>query len=124
VGTREERVSVSEADFDALRQMLNKRLSELRQSIESTADNRKTVEVDPTSTGRLSRMDALQNQAMAQAAERLRTQEIERIKAALRRIDEHEFGYCVACGEPIGHSRLATDPTVPTCIRCASGSAR
>lgn len=69
-------------------------------------------------------MDALQMQAMAQAAERLRRQAIVRVNAALRRIDEGEFGFCISCGEAIPPDRLAIDPTIPTCIRCASGTVR
>lgn len=56
--------------------------------------------------GRLSRMDALQVQAMAQAVERRRGQELGRIKATLGRIDDGEFGYCVTCGEQIAPKRL------------------
>jgi DnaK suppressor protein len=117
-------VAVSEIELDALRQALNRRLDYLRQSIDSTADSRKPVELDQASVGRLSRMDAMQMQAMAQAAERMRGQEIERIKATLRRIDDGDFGYCISCGEEIAPKRLAIDPTIPTCIRCASGTDR
>lgn len=113
-----------ETDLDVLRQALNRRLEELRQSIDSTADSRKPVELDQASVGRLSRLDAMQMQAMAQAAERMRGQEIERIKAALRRMDDGDFGYCITCGEEIAPERLAIDPTIATCIRCASGSDR
>lgn len=115
-------MAVSETELDALRQALNQRLDDLRQSIDNTAESRKPVELDQTSVGRLSRMDAMQMQAMAQAAERRRGQEIERIKAILRRIDDGDFGYCITCGEEIAPKRLAIDPTIPTCIRCASGA--
>lgn len=115
-------MAVSETELDALRQALNQRLDDLRQSIDNTAESRKPVELDQTSVGRLSRMDAMQMQAMAQAAERRRGQEIERIKATLRRIDDGDFGYCITCGEEIAPKRLAIDPTIPTCIRCASGA--
>lgn len=115
---------MSETDQDRLRQALTSRLDELRQSSASTAAGRKPVELDQTSVGRLSRMDAMQMQAMAQASERMRAQEIGRIKATLKRIDEGEFGFCIGCGEAIAPARLTIDPTIPTCIRCASGSAR
>lgn len=115
---------MSDIDQDALKHTLNERLEALRQSSDSTAGSRKPVELDQTSVGRLSRMDAMQMQAMAQASERLRLQEIGRITATLQRIEEGEFGECVACGETIAPNRLTLDPTIPTCIRCASGSAR
>ena len=68
--------------------------------------------------GRLTRMDAMQSQAMAIETERRRDLEIKRIDAALGRIDADEFGYCGICGEPIDTRRLENDPTVVTCITC------
>jgi DnaK suppressor protein len=58
---------------------------------------------------------------MALATERKRHEEPRRVEAALRRIDEGEYSYCVSCDEQIAQRRLAVDPTIPTCIRCASG---
>ncbi|MGF7159862.1 DnaK suppressor protein [Rhodoligotrophos appendicifer] len=115
---------MSDPDLRILREGLEKRLVDLRQTIDSTADSRKPVELDQASVGRLSRMDALQMQAMAHASERMRGQEIERIKATIKRIDEGEYGFCVNCDEQIGAKRLAIDPTIPNCIRCASGGDR
>ena len=79
-----------------------------------------TVELQQDSVGRLSRMDALQQQAMAQAQTRRRAQERSRIKAALERIEEGEWGYCLTCGEDIAEARLRHDPSVAVCVGCAS----
>ena len=84
-------------------------------------DGQKTVVLDQQSVGRLSRMDALQQQAMAKATQARRGQQRQRILAALARMDEDEFGYCTECGEDIPVKRLALDPTTPTCVRCPSG---
>ncbi len=111
-------------DFSALRVSLAARLDDLRAASEATANTRRPVELDQTSVGRLSRMDAMQGQAMALAVERRRKEEAQRIEAAIRRIDEGEYGFCISCGEEIGGKRLAVDPTVPTCIACASGAGR
>ena len=85
------------------------------------ADDMQTVELDQQSVGRLSRMDALQRQALAQATQRRRLARRVRIKAALDRIEEGEFGFCQDCGEPIPRARLMLDATLPNCIECASG---
>ena len=103
-----------------IRASLTARLKALRAASETTADERRPVELDQASVGRLSRMDALQVQAMAQAAERRRSQQIERIKATFRRIDDGDFGYCITCGEEIPPKRLAIDFTTATCVGCAS----
>ena len=113
-----------ESDLEMMRKTLTRRLEEVRRSIDDTAASRKPVQLDQTSVGRLSRMDSMQMQAMALAEERMRNQEIERIKGALMRIDSGDFGYCLTCGEEIAPKRLAVDPTSATCIRCASGTDR
>ncbi|MFP4080082.1 MAG: TraR/DksA family transcriptional regulator [Ectothiorhodospira sp.] len=91
--------------------------------LEGTAGARRsgadTVELDQTRTGRLSRMDALQGQAMARASEARAAQQIRRIQAALRRMDEGGYGECVDCGEPIARGRLEANPAVALCIGCA-----
>ena len=87
----------------------------------ANADSRDTVELQQDSVGRLSRMDAMQQQAMAQAAERRRVAERARIAAALERLDEGEWGYCLKCGEEIAEKRLRHDPSVANCVGCAGG---
>ena len=95
------------------------RQQELAMETEANADSRDTVELQQDSVGRLSRMDAMQQQAMAQAQERRRKAEGARITAALERLDEGEWGYCLSCGENIADKRLAHDPSVATCVKCA-----
>lgn len=86
---------------------------------ESADDDRKPVELDQQSVGRLSRMDSLQVQAMAKAADARRAQEIRRIDAALQRLEEGDYGWCVECGEAIEVKRLEIDPAAPRCSGCA-----
>jgi DnaK suppressor protein len=109
-------------DLAALRASLVARLEALRAASETTADNRRPVELDQTSVGRISRMDAMQGQALAMATDRRRQEEMQRVEAAIKRIDEGEYGTCISCGEEIAAKRLAVDPTIPTCIACASGA--
>jgi len=92
---------------------------ELLHDAEVTEKERGVVVLDQTSVGRLSRMDALQNQAMQQETARRREVELKRIDAALQRLEEDEFGYCVACGEEIPPKRLDMDPANPVCVDCA-----
>ena len=103
-----------------------KRLYKLREEVlrdsELTKNERKPVLLDQSMVGRLSRMDALQNQAMALESERRRGVEVQRIDAALARIESGEFGFCAVCGKDIELKRLDHDPTVPSCIACARGA--
>ena len=79
-----------------------------------------TVELDQARVGRLSRMDAMQAQAMSKETGRRRRQKLIQIEAALLRIDQHDYGICQECGEDIATARLEADPTVLLCIECAS----
>lgn len=77
------------------------------------------VELDQSSVGRVSRIDALQAQQMALATERNRSQELVRIDAALGRIVDGSYGECPDCGEEIAIKRLEFDPAIVKCIDCA-----
>lgn len=82
---------------------------------------RATVALDQQAIGRLSRMDALQSQAMASAGHARRQAQRQRLEAALRRIVEGEFGHCEDCGDEIAQGRLELDPAATRCISCAKG---
>jgi DnaK suppressor protein len=86
---------------------------------DADTDAAATVELDQTRQGRLSRMDALQQQAMAAATGQRRTAELARIDAALTRIDSGDYGLCLGCDEEIAPARLEIDPAATRCIRCA-----
>ena len=94
--------------------------SNLLQAQETADEAEQTVELDQTRVGRLSRMDAMQAQAMSIETGRRRRQKLAQIEAALKRIEADEFGYCQECGEEIVPKRLEIDPTVLLCIGCAS----
>ena len=80
------------------------------------------VELDQSKVGRLSRMDAMQAQAMAQASTQRRELMLEKITAAIARIDNDEYGDCFSCDESINEKRLEFDPTATLCIECAKKS--
>lgn len=87
--------------------------------ISDTKENSNAVVLDQTSVGRLSRMDAMQGQAMAEEVKRRRDLELARIEAALGRIVDDEFGYCLNCGEDIAKKRIDLDPSISLCSKCA-----
>lgn len=104
--------------------VFRKLLLDLRNSLleaQETGDAaEETVVLDQTRVGRLSRMDAMQAQAMSIETGRRRRQKLLQIEAALKRIDEDEYGYCQDCGEDIPVPRLEVDPAALLCIACAS----
>jgi len=98
---------------------LRQRLAEISKERSTNADARQTVALDQASVGRVSRIDALQGQQMALAQDRNRTAEVHQIEAALQRIADGSYGYCIQCDEVISEKRLRFNPAAPTCIDCA-----
>ena len=82
-------------------QLINTRLDELNQEDDLGHSSQAVVALDQQSVGRLSRMDALQAQAMAQAAQTRRDTQRRALLAAGNRLDDNSFGACHDCGEDI-----------------------
>ena len=105
-------LKTAEARLDAKR-------AELEGLSEISKQARDTVELDQQAVGRLSRMDAMQQQAMAEAQERIRRHDLQRIEQAFRRLRDGDYGYCTECDEKIPDGRLAIDPMAERCVNCA-----
>ena len=104
-------------------EFFRQRLIALREDIlavSKTGDQAaQTVELDQSMVGRLSRMDAMQAQAMSLETKRRRGIHLQQIEAALNRLDKNNYGRCVDCDEAIAHRRLEFDPATTRCIDCA-----
>ena len=105
---------------DQIKASLLKLEQELKDLDDLSKQARQTVTLDQQSVGRLSRMDALQQQAMANATKQRRQTDLLRIKAALERLENDDYGYCENCGQEIAPKRLEIDPLVTRCTHCAS----
>jgi DnaK suppressor protein len=111
---------MNKKDLTYYQQLLWQKQQELKDTDNHSRESTKAVDLDQSSVGRLSRMDAMQSQAMALETKRRRKIELTRIDAALERIDDEEFGYCASCEEEINKRRLEIDPANPFCVNCAS----
>ena len=96
--------------------------AELMAAAAAGAGSSEIVELDQARLGRLSRMDALQAQAMSQASDQRREMMLRKITAAIGRIENDSFGACQTCDEAISRKRLEFDPTALLCIDCASAA--
>ncbi len=109
-------------DLKLLKKQLLQQQTELL-DIKATGDEAaETVVLDQTRVGRLSRMDALQGQAMSLEMKRRRQLELRQIATALQRIESGDFGYCLSCDEVIAARRLEINPAAALCINCAEKS--
>lgn len=106
---------------NSYRALIAAQLAALEEEDRLGHEGQSVVALDQQAVGRLSRMDALQSQAMAKANQQRRDAKKLALSAALQRIDEGEFGFCDDCGEEIAEKRLRFDPSVTRCISCARG---
>ena len=112
-------MTTNEIDFAYFKLLLEQKRDEINEIIETGDTAAQPVELDQTRVGRLSRMDAMQAQAMSLEAKRRRDMELVRIKSALQRIEEGTYGECLECFEQVSLARLENNPSVTLCIRCA-----
>ena len=108
---------LSQQQRTELHQALQDLRDELQQLLDDSSAGAQPVSLDEP-IGRLSRMDAMQQQSMVQANRRTAQTRLVRIEAALRRFSGNEYGLCVECEEEIGYPRLKAQPEAPFCIEC------
>jgi DnaK suppressor protein len=104
--------------MESLKERLERLLSEIDRGLEASTDVLKAVQLDQTSVGRLSRMDALQQQATRIGLRDAQLRERRRVEAALARLREGRYGICCACEDELSIERLQADPAVPFCMDC------
>ena len=106
-------------DIDFFKSLLLERNIKLVKMIERGKMATEVVDLDQTKAGRLSRADAVQGRTMASATLQRKQDELQRNVAALKRIEQNEYGYCLHCNQEIPEERLELDPTALLCIDCA-----
>jgi DnaK suppressor protein len=104
--------------LDIYRKALISPREEIGQLNTDSKDAAGTVALDQSKVGRLSRMDALQAQQMAQETARRRQLQLQKIDNALRRMEAADYGHCFKCGDEIGAARLNFDPASTRCVGC------
>lgn len=103
------------ADF---RERLKALRTEIKESLASSKNSSEAVQLD-TSIGRLSRMDAMQDQQMALELRRRRESQLVRIQSALERMSLGTYGICISCKDPIAEARLELSPDAAVCVKCS-----
>lgn len=114
---------LSQEQVTSLSALLEARLVEVQEGLAMSTDNARPVDLN-LSIGRLTRVDALQQQHMASAQKNRLQIQLAQIRQALARIASGAYGECVRCAEPIGYARLRVRPETPFCVDCQRGSER
>lgn len=102
-----------------LRAELEASLTKLERSMQSSRRAARPVKLDQTSVGRLSRIDAIQNQSLTQGLQHREHARAALLASALARLEQGTYGLCTGCEGPIQFERLSVFPETPTCSRCA-----
>jgi DnaK suppressor protein len=109
---------LSNAETETLRERLIELVAELEETLRMSAGAAAPVVLDQSSVGRLSRMDAIQQQSVAKATRQKAQLRLTQCKVALSAFDRDEYGLCRKCEEPIGYRRLSAKPEAPFCLEC------
>ena len=113
---------LDEIQLEQLRSLLVEKQQQLRAQFTSTDSSTRPVKLDQQSVGRVSRIDAIQQQQMAIANQQQTRQLLKQIELALHRIEAGEYGICARCETPIAFARLKAQPTAHLCIECQSAA--
>lgn len=103
--------------LEDLHQALERERLRLEKHLQLTNEGSKPVQLG-TPIGRLSRMDAIQQQQMTKASRATLDIKLRQVRASLEAYRKGDYGYCRACHEPIGYPRLKARPEAPFCLSC------
>ncbi len=116
-GTAPTPEELTEEQTEELRQRLRDDRGEIEAQLESSRDDARPVGLDQP-IGRLTRMDAMQQQNMTKANRRNLETRLKQIIGAQTAWNDGDYGSCVRCEEPIGYPRLKSRPETRLCVRC------
>lgn len=114
-----ERTYLTADQLEVLGRQIADEVEHLERRMKASADTVRPVELDPGAVGRLSRMDELQNQAMARNLREREQRRLDDLQRALERIQNGAYGTCHSCGREIPYPRLEAFPETTTCVRCS-----
>jgi DnaK suppressor protein len=86
--------------------------------LESSEDAAAAVEPDK-GLGRLSRLEAMQDQQLVMEMRRRKKRQLAEIKSAISRLEMGNYGSCIFCGKEISPERLEVSPETQTYMRCS-----
>ena len=112
------------SQLNQLVDLLKRQKIELQQELEKTRADSQPVTLDQQSVGRVSRIDAIQQQQMAIANREQNKNQLVAIAKSLNRVENEEYGYCLECAESIGFKRLQVQPYAEFCLDCQSAKER
>ncbi|WP_372639073.1 TraR/DksA family transcriptional regulator [Fodinibius sp.] len=109
---------MDQAKKDEMREIIQKKLEETKTEIAQLKELTKPIKPD-NAYGRLSRMDAINNKTINDAALRKQKKQLQKLERALVKIEKGNYGTCLKCGKDIPLGRLKFMPWTTKCVKCA-----
>ncbi|MDZ7682677.1 MAG: TraR/DksA C4-type zinc finger protein [Fodinibius sp.] len=103
---------------DEMKEVVQEKIEETKKEIKQLEELTKPIEPD-NAYGRLSRMDAIDNKTINDAALRKQKSQLQKLERAMTRIQEGNYGTCLKCGDDIPVGRLQFMPWTTKCVKCA-----
>ena len=110
---------MTEAELQRIRSIIEEHITETKNSLPYLAEESKAIEPS-VSLGRLTRMEAISDKSVNEEVQRQAKARLEKLLAALDRIDKGKYGVCLRCGKEIPLGRLEVVPEAFVCVECAS----
>ena len=101
-----------------IQEMVRKEIEKTKKTIADYKDMTIPEGLDDA-VGRVSRMDAINNKSITQAALRQAEEKLKKLNYVLSQIDKDGFGECRRCGGQIPIGRIILMPQSVHCVRCA-----
>jgi DnaK suppressor protein len=111
--------TLSEVQIDQIREELERTLRRAQKTLATQVG--RSREIDQSAVGRLSRIEALQNQSFKDKLQERERTKFDEVVQALSRLDDGSYGVCKTCLKPIGFERLLVFPEALVCTSCRSG---
>jgi len=99
--------------------LLKKLITETTEKIVEYEELCKPIAPD-VSLGRLTRMDAINNKSVAEAALRTAKRKLSKLQQAKSKLGDPDFGTCRICKNKINPKRIVLMPESDKCVRCAA----
>lgn len=109
---------MNKAETEEIIKIIQDKIIQTKEEIEHLEELTKPVAPD-NAIGRLSRMDAINNKTINDAALREQKRRLQKLERALNKIEDGSYGTCMKCGDPIPFGRLKFMPWTTKCVKCA-----
>lgn len=109
---------MNQSEENEMREVILDKMEETREEIEQLEELTKPIKPD-NAYGRLSRMDAINNKTINDAALREQKSRLQKLERAMKKMEKGNYGVCIKCGDDIPLGRLTFMPWTAKCVKCA-----